>query len=1123
MEIFERISCGINDRTNMAYLDFAIATASQRIVAASFYNRSLEEVRAIGASFASPSAFQFTFRGKTRSSQYIKAADDSFTVHVAGVDTEDGAIERVFHGIAVSNAVGRRFFFATEEQEEEEFYQFLMKNYDFPLLESWKDELFSWAKKSGKLICHHPSATIAADEQGAGRRIPINGKDVLLESVGLYECMIPPNELKAGLSLLLKQKRIWISRQEQEPLDFTDMDSYFNKYGKDIVENLSKQLRPYSNGDGIITDHTLKQKALKESQARCQQGAVAALYGTGCRKERRKNASNYIILNEGMGSGKTLQAMSICEALKVKPLLASGYSLKDVYSHPEIVNYRNIVMCPSHLVEKWATEIRAEVPYAKPIILRRFEQLLKLWKHGPTRNGREYYIISKDFAKLSYQERPAPVVEAKRLFKERICIGCGKTVTGRKCSCGRSDWKLRPKGEELYGMLCPRCGNVLLPANEKVMLNEAGTYNTLTAKDFAAHKDRNDSCLYCGEVLWQPHVRNLGGLGNSKIGQPWLKATHYVNKAHKAKKTVWVHRDYMEAYFDSVGERPLEIAEDDGGARKYDPATFIKKHMKNFFDVAIFDEVHTLKGGNTAQGHAMHAIVKASKKQIALTGTIAGGYADHLFYVLYRLDPKRMKGKGYGWSSVGKFTETYGSLKTRYEALADVQRNTCSRGKQVSPPKCMPGISPRIYTDFLLDKTLNLDITDMSASLPPLKEIVRAVPIGGKEKEMYLDYRRVVDYLNKLSTKGYGMTVLSTMLQFSLSYLDKPYGVSPIRDPLYEGNILVTIPNHSRFGEKDFLSAKEEEFIGIVKSELSEGRNCFVFAEYTNSPETCITGRLRDLLQSHLGLGDSEIQVLNAGSIKAEKREEWIHQKAKDGMKVCIVNPRCIETGLDLIFTQDGTTYNYPTLIFYQLGYSLFTIWQASRRHYRLSQTEECRTYYMAWEGTVQQAIISLIAEKMAATSAIQGKFSAEGLTAMAHGVDVRVRLAQTLARKEEVAGSRLLQDRFDSINAINEADCAVPYVPMKLLAEILGEDKAASGQDAEEAAGNMAELLLGTLSEEKTPMEGNMIAFLLGEALSGIIHSKSEPTIPMLPVAITKKKVKKPLSSGGQVSLYDL
>ena len=68
--------------------------------------------------------------------------------------------------------------------------------------------------------------------------------------------------------------------------------------------------------------------------------------------------------------------------------------------------------------------------------------------------------------------------------------------------------------------------------------------------------------------------------------------------------------------------------------------------MKGYFDIVIFDECHVCKDGDSAQGNAMHCLIKATKKQLALTGTIAGGKAEDLYYLIYRLAPWKMTSKG---------------------------------------------------------------------------------------------------------------------------------------------------------------------------------------------------------------------------------------------------------------------------------------------------------------------------------------------------------------------------------------------------------------------------------------------------------------------------------------------
>ncbi len=155
---------------------------------------------------------------------------------------------------------------------------------------------------------------------------------------------------------------------------------------------------------------------------------------------------------------------------------------------------------------------------------------------------------------------------------------------------------------------------------------------------------------------------------------------------------------------------------------------------------------------------------------------------------------------------------------------------------------------------------------------------------------------------------------------------------------------------------------------------------------------------------------------------------------------------RWVLTLLDLCFEFDGAKYNYPTLLFYQMGYNMFTIWQASRRAYRLNQTEECRNYYIASEGTVQPAVIKLIAEKQVATAAIQGHFSAEGLAAMAQGVDARLKLVQALASNDTESQNEL-QNMFDVIAASKGDDTSyADYRPMLTYDELMGRTEKETG-----------------------------------------------------------------------------
>lgn len=150
---------------------------------------------------------------------------------------------------------------------------------------------------------------------------------------------------------------------------------------------------------------------------------------------------------------------------------------------------------------------------------------------------------------------------------------------------------------------------------------------------------------------------------------------------------------------------------------------------------------------------------------------------------------------------------------------------------------------------------------------------------------------------------------------------------------------------------------------------------------------------------------------------------------------------RWVLTLLDFCFEYEGKKYNYPTLIFMQISNEMSVMWQASRRGYRLNQWAECRNYYLAYENTLQTAALEVMAEKQVATSAIQGKFSSEGLAAMAKGVDTRTRLATALAAND-MSNRETLENMFDALNAQNNTsdDAYDDYVPAQTYYELVGQ-----------------------------------------------------------------------------------
>jgi hypothetical protein len=104
-----------------------------------------------------------------------------------------------------------------------------------------------------------------------------------------------------------------------------------------------------------------------------------------------------------------------------------------------------------------------------------------------------------------------------------------------------------------------------------------------------------------------------------------------------------------------------------------------------------------------------------------------------------------------------------------------------------------------------------------------------------------------------------------------------------------------------------------------------------------------------------------------------------------------------VETGLDL-FDKQGS-FNFPSLVFYETGYNLFTLRQASRRAWRIAQKHACRVYFMYYESTMQSKAMTLMGDKIKASLNLEGEFSAEGLAAMAsEASSAEMELARSLA-----------------------------------------------------------------------------------------------------------------------------
>ena len=482
----------------------------------------------------------------------------------------------------------------------------------------------------------------------------------------------------------------------------------------------------------------------------------------------------------------------------------------------------------------------------------------------------------------------------------------------------------------------------------------------------------------------------LGCVVNSDTGRPVIVDESRLTVAEFEKVKI---AETVESRGDKPC-RPIHSAlwqADSGKILRMAPIEFIGRYMPGWFDYAICDEIHQL-AGDTAQGNALGTLSSCTDRIVGLTGTLLGGYADDLFNTLYRLEAARMKGHGYEWGTTGRtsFTQDYGVLETITKV--EPSDNRCSRSKTTSTVRRKPGASPLLFGEFLMQLCAFVFLEDISGELPPYEESYLSVPM---DPLMMVAYRELEDAIRKALKEHRGnRSVLSTMLNTLLLYPDHPYGIGTLYgtefDPEVKHNVRFVIAETRDLPEEQLYS-KEKKLIEEIKKELAEGRRCQVFAVYTQKHD--VTARLQRILSDE-GIRTA---VLRA-SVDTSKRETWYARQIKEGVQVVISHPKLVETGLDLL--------DFPTILFYESGYSLHTLRQASRRSWRIGQRRPVRVKFLCYEGTMQTACLRLMGKKLLVALTMEGKFAGEGLQSIDEDDDMLSAMARELVERNGIGES---------------------------------------------------------------------------------------------------------------------
>ena len=225
-------------------------------------------------------------------------------------------------------------------------------------------------------------------------------------------------------------------------------------------------------------------------------------------------------------------------------------------------------------------------------------------------------------------------------------------------------------------------------------------------------------------------------------------------------------------------------------------------------------------------------------------------------------------------------------------------------------------------------------------------------------------------------------SLLGLVLNVLLAWPDTAFRPETVRHP-HTRRVLADMP--PAFGDEP--SPKEEWLANYCVEQKALRRRVLVYTSYTGKRDT--TARLKALLSGR-GL---KVAVLRA-SVDTDKREDWVAEQVDKGVDVLITNPELVKTGLDLL--------EFPSILFLQTGYNVYTLMQAARRSWRIGQREDVEVLFLGYRQSSQSQCLALMAEKIAVSQSTSGDIPESGLDSLnQRGDSVEMALARQLVLQQ--------------------------------------------------------------------------------------------------------------------------
>lgn len=731
-----------------------------------------------------------------------------------------------------------------------------------------------------------------------------------------------------------------------------------------------KYSRPHPGRDEVMDN--LKRVPFPQQRARVQALATHLLdYG-----------ERFAVLNAEMGTGKTM--MSICLAAVLE---AEGI-------------HRHLVLSPPHLVYKWRREILDTVPNARVWVLNGPDCVAKLLAFRQALRGKksvvgevdppEFFIMGRVRMRMGFHWKSV-ADQRKKLIRQESIDGTGKVhvrkFVGVYAACPDCGTMVRDEEGELVGH------DVFVAQNRKVNCSNVRCQSRMWTLMRPHGKGLDPDVSVRKALMELPTIgpksadRLIGAFGSQFLGSMLEDNIYeFINLMDDDGEFVFTQRQSERM------ERALSKMEFSlNGGAPYQPTEFVKRYLpKGAFGTLIVDEGHEYKASNSAQAQAFGVLASQINKVVLLTGTLMGGYADDLFYLLMRGMPSTMIADGFRFNESGSmgtaamaFMQRYGVLKHVYrEKKGDVDDFKTAKGsKKTVNVSRAPGFSPAAISRYLLPHTAFLKLKEIGGNvLPPYEEELIEVPMDGSMRSQYERMQhQLVNELREALRRG-DRTLLGVVANVLLRWPETCFESEIVKHPRSR-DVLAVLP--SMFAD-DECSPKEEAMVDLVREERANGRKVLIYTAYSDSRDT--TGRMRRILKD----AGFKASVLKS-TVPTHKREDWIAEQVDSGIDALICNPELVKTGLDLL--------EFPTIVFMSTGFSTFTVLQAARRSWRIGQKEGVRVVFLGYADSAQTRCLKLMSKKIQVSQSTAGEMPETGLSQLDEdeGDSIEMALAKEL------------------------------------------------------------------------------------------------------------------------------